>query len=109
MYSLVACQTGKADMAYPFFMKSAKADLTPGGKEWAGLIYIGGTHPASEGGAWIVAINGFAGIGIKDGKLVCEPNLPSRWNGMKLRFKYMNKLYRIEIDKNGGKISERRK
>ena len=95
MYSLVACQTGKADVAYPFFMKSAKADLTPGGKEWAGLIYIGGTHPASEGGAWIVAVNGFAGISIKDGKLVCEPNMPKHWNGMKFNLKFMDKNYQI--------------
>ena len=106
MYSLVACQTGKADIAYPFFMKSAKADLTPGGKEWAGLIYIGGTHPASEGGAWIVAINGFAGISIKDGKLVCEPNMPKHWNGMSFKLKFMDKLYKVKIDKNNGKVEE---
>ena len=106
MYSLVACQTGKADVAYPFFMKSAKADLTPGGKEWAGLIYIGGTHPASEGGAWIVAINGFAGISIKHGKLVCEPNMPKHWNGMNFKLKFMDKIYKITIDKNNGKVEE---
>lgn len=106
MYSLVACQTGKADIAYPFFMKSAKADLTPGGKEWAGLIYIGGTHPASEGGAWIVAINGFAGISIKDGKLVCEPNIPKHWNGMSFKLKFMDKFYKVTIDKNNGKVEE---
>ena len=106
MYSLVACQTGKAEVAYPFFMKSAKADLTPGGKEWAGLIYIGGTHPASEGGAWIVAINGFAGISIKDGKLVCQPNMPKHWNGMKFKLKFMDKNYQVTIDKNGGRIEE---
>ena len=106
MYSLVACQTGKADMAYPFFMKSAKADLTPGGKEWAGLIYIGGTHPASEGGAWIVAIKGFAGISIKDGKLVCEPNLPQNWTGMRFKLKFMDKLYKITIDGKNGKVEE---
>jgi len=106
MYSLVACQTGKTDKAYPFFMKSAKADLTPGGKEWAGLIYIGGTHPASEGGAWIVAINGFAGISIKDGKLVCEPNLPEHWKGMSFKLKFMDKLYKITIDKDNGKVEE---
>ena len=106
MYSLVACQTGKAEVAYPFFMKSAKADLTPGGKEWAGLIYIGGTHPASEGGAWIVAINGFAGISIKDGKLLCEPNMPKHWKGMSFKLKFMDKMYKVTIDKNNGRIEE---
>lgn len=106
MYSLVACRTGKTDKAYPFFMKSAKADLTPGGKEWAGLIYIGGTHPASEGGAWIVAINGFAGISIKNGKLICEPNLPERWKGMSFKLKFMDKLYKVTIKGNNANIKE---
>ena len=52
------CYTDNPEIAYPMFMKSAKADLVKGGKEWAGLIYIGGTHPASAGGAWIAAVKG---------------------------------------------------
>lgn len=100
MYSLLACFTKKPDLAYPLFMKSAKTDLTPGGKEWLGLVYIGGTHPASQGGAWIVAIKGFAGVSIKDGKIVCEPNLPKSWKGMKFKFMYMDKLYRITVRDN---------
>ena len=106
MYSLVACYTGNPDKAYPFFLKSAKADLITGGKEWLGLTYIGGTHPASEGGAWIVAINGFAGISIKDDKLVCEPNLPTAWKCMKFKFKFMDKVYKITIEENNGRIEE---
>ena len=106
MYSLLACFTKNPDLAYPLFMKSAKTDLTPGGKEWLGLIYIGGTHPASEGGAWIVAIKGFAGISIKDGKLVCEPNLPENWNSMSFKLKFKDKFYKITVDKSSGKVEE---
>ena len=106
MYSLLACQIGIAEIAYPFFMKSVGVDLKPGGKEWAGLIYIGGTHPASEGGAWIVAVKGFAGIGIENGKLVCNPCLPEKWKGMKFKLMFMDKLYQIEINKNEGIIKE---
>ena len=85
-------------------MKSAKADLLPGGKEWAGLIYIGGTHPASEGGAWIVAVNGFAGISIKDGRLICNPNLPTNWNGMHFKLMFKGEVYQIDIENNHGKV-----
>lgn len=106
MYSLLACFTNNPDLAYPLFMKSAKTDLTPGGKEWLGLIYIGGTHPASEGGAWIVAIKGFAGISIKDGSLVCEPNLPKHWNSMSFKLKFKDKFYKITVDKSSGKVEE---
>ena len=87
-------------------MKSAKADLLPGGKEWAGLIYIGGTHPASEGGAWIVAINGFAGISIKEGKLICNPNLPENWQGMHFKIKYKGEFYQIDIEKGRAEVTK---
>ncbi len=106
MYSLLACQIGNAEIAYPLFMKSAGVDLRTGGKEWMGLIYIGGTHPASEGGAWIVAVKGFAGIGIENGKLTCNPCLPEKWQGMKFKLMFMDKLYQVEVNKNGGNITE---
>ena len=106
MYSLLACKNNNSKVAYPFFVKSASADLTPGGKEWAGLIYIGGTHPASEGGAWIVAVNGFAGIYEKDGKLACSPCLPEEWNSMKFKYKHKGKNYLVTVTKDGGSIDE---
>lgn len=106
MYSLLACYTEASDLAYPFFIKSACADLNPGGKEWAGLIYIGGTHPASSGGSWIVAIKGFAGIEVKDDTLVCNPHLPSNWNGMSFKIQFKGKLYEVNITKDSQKITE---
>ena len=98
MYSLLSCKTGDAEFAYPFFMKSAEADLHSGGKEWAGLIYIGGTHPASEGGAWMVAVFGFAGLEIKDDEIVCNPHLPKTWKSIKFKISYKGSVYKIEIN-----------
>ena len=98
MYSMLSCKTGDAEFAYPFFMKSAEADLHSGGKEWAGLVYIGGTHPASEGGAWMVAVFGFAGLEIKDGEIICNPHLPNQWKSMKFKINYKGSIYKIEIN-----------
>lgn len=106
MYSLLACRCNMKEKAYPLFMKSATADLAGGGKEWAGLIYIGGTHPASEGGAYMVAIEGFAGVKCKDNKLVVNPNLPDVWKSMKFKIKYCGKKYKITIDGNKATIAE---
>ena len=86
------------------FMKSAKADLTKGGKEWAGSIYIGGTHPASAGGAWIAAVKGFAGISEENGQIVCRPNLPEKWNGMSFKLIYKGRLCSVEIQDGNGTI-----
>ncbi len=107
MYALSACYIGRVEYAYPLFLKSASSDLRPGGKEWAGLVYIGGTHPAAEGGAWIVATKGFAGLHIKkDGQLGLSPKLPSHWQSMKLNLLYRGKNYRVEITQQGGTITE---
>ena len=106
MYSLLSCYIGNPDDAYPLFMKSANADLLPAGKEWIGLIYIGGTHPAAQGGAWIVMVKGFAGISAKDGKLTAEPKLPKGWKELRFKMMYQGKLYQIIARQDGAEIKE---
>ena len=76
MYALTACRIGRLDRAWELFLRSASIDLTGGGKQWAGEIYIGGTHPASNGGAWSIAVLGFAGLRVRDGVLTLQPRLP---------------------------------
>lgn len=98
MYSLLACRCNMKEKAYPFFIKSASADLVGGGKEWAGLVYIGGTHPASEGGAYMVAIRGFAGVDCSNGEITVNPNLPDNWKSMKFKIKHCGKKYKIFIE-----------
>lgn len=83
MYAMLACKCSMPDRAYPFFMNSASADLRDGGKEWAGLIYIGGTHPAASGGAYMTAVEGFGGITVKDGVIHGKPSLPEGWKKMR--------------------------
>lgn len=58
-YALTACRIGEKEGAYKSFLDSAEIDLRGGGKQWAGDIYIGGTHPAASGGAWLTAVYGF--------------------------------------------------
>jgi len=106
MYSLLSCYTGNPDNAYPLFMKSAQADLLPAGKEWIGLIYIGGTHPAAQGGAWIVAVNGFAGIHIENGKLTANPKLPKGWKKLRFKLMYQGKPYQVIARREGAEITE---
>ncbi len=106
MYSMLACKIGEPDRAYPFFIKSASADIKGGGKEWAGLVYIGGTHPAAAGAAYMTAIEGFAGVRIKNGKLTVNPSLPKSIKGMRFKIFHMGKEYEIEIKGNLAQINE---
>lgn len=84
MYALTACRIGKLDRAWELFLKTASIDLEGGGKQWAGEIYIGGTHPASNGGAWMIAALGFAGLRVRGGRLTLHPRLPRQIS--RLRF-----------------------
>lgn len=97
MYAWLACICGMPQKAYPFFMKSAMADLKGGGKQWAGLVYIGGSHPAASGGAYMNAIHGFAGVSFENGKIKVNPSLPPNWKRMKFTLCYQSKKYAIDI------------
>lgn len=106
MYALVSCYTDQGDLAYPLFMKSAQIDLLPPGKEWLGLVYIGGTHPASAGGAWIVAIKGFAGLRMNGDSLHCNPALPEKWKQIRFRIIFRGELYEISVTHENAEIKK---
>ncbi len=97
MYALTACLIGRPEAAYPLFMKSARADLQGGGKEWAGLVYIGGTHPAAAGGAYMTLLNGFLGLSPADGNLTPNPRLPAHWKRVKLQIHSHGKWHTIDV------------
>jgi len=86
MYGLLACQIKQPEWAYPFFLKSATIDLTGESKQYAGSIYIGGTHPAANGGAYLTAIHGFAGLKYTEKGIRLKPVLPSKIKSIKFKF-----------------------
>lgn len=75
-YALTACRVGERGGAWQAFLDSAEIDLKGGGKTWAGEVYIGGTHPAASGGAWLTAVFGFAGLRYGSGGAEVAPFLP---------------------------------
>lgn len=83
MYALAACRFGRADLAWQHFVNTASIDLCGGGKHWAGEIYIGGTHPAANGGAWMIAVLGFAGLKEENGEISLKPCLPAQITSMR--------------------------
>lgn len=106
MYALTACRVGQLDRAWELFMKSASIDIVGSSKQWAGEIYIGGTHPASNGGAWMIAVQGFAGLRIQDSKLELHPNLPKQITRLRFPVTVGNTRYRITITQDGYTIEQ---
>ncbi len=87
-YSLIASEIGKVDWAYKYFMKTAIIDLTGEGKQYVGPLYIGGTHPAGNGGAWMAAVFGLCGIRGAGDTLIIQPHLPAHWKKVRLSLVY---------------------
>jgi hypothetical glycosyl hydrolase len=76
-HSILANDIGEFDLAYSLFKKACEVDLGP-------LMNTSddGIHAASIGGIWKVAVFGFAGLRLKDGKLCINPKLPKLWRQM---------------------------
>jgi len=96
-YSLIAAQIGKIDWAYKYFMKTATIDLTGDGKEYVGTLYIGGTHPAGNGGAWMSAVFGLCGIHVSDEGISVNPRLPAHWTQVRLSMLFHGQRLRFTL------------
>ena len=105
MYALTACLTDNPDYAYPLFMKSATVDLTGESKHYAGDVYIGGTHPAASGGAYMTVVHGFAGCTFSD-QVSCIPLLPKSITSIRFKAHHLGKTYEICVKKDTFDIKE---
>jgi len=104
MYSILAARLGKTEYAYKYFMKTATIDLEGKYKQYVGTLYIGGTHPAANGGTWLAALFGFAGLELNNNIPLVQPKLPKKWKRMKFNIQVKGKRFTIEITKNRVKV-----
>lgn len=98
MYSIAASAIGYSEIAYEMFIKSASIDLGLNQKMYAGGIYIGGTHPASNAGAYLSLVYGMAGLKFNNDSFTLSPNLPKQIKGLSFKLNFRNKIYTIKID-----------
>lgn len=108
-YAIVAANIGFTDWAYKYFMKTATVDLNGSTRQYLGSLYIGGTHPAANGGSWNTAIYGFAGVSYKDGILDISPNIPNKWQSLSFKLLWQCVRLTVVIGKNGVKVSADKK
>ena len=96
-YALVAAEFGKLDFAYEYFLKTAKIDLEAKYKVYVGTIFIGGSHPAANGGAWMTAVLGFGGVQAGERHLAINPRLCRKWRGLQFNLSHRGDAFRVGI------------
>jgi nigerose phosphorylase len=99
-YAMVAAEFGKLDFAYKYFLKTAKIDLEAKYKVFVGNVFMGGTHPAANGGAWMAAIFGFGGLRASDKRVSINPRLYRKWKGLHFHLAYRGDHFRLDLTKN---------
>ena len=104
IYAIVASDIGKADWAYQYFLNTATIDLTGDYKRFVGDLYIGGTHPAANGGAWMAAVLGFGGLDCDGEVATIKPALPAHWQALSFSIRIKNQGFKVAISKSQVKI-----
>src|SRR5208282_6257557 len=98
-YAMVAADIGKLDSAYRYFLTTAKIDLEARYKVYVGTIFMGGSHPAANGGAWMTAVLGFGGVNADAKNVVVNPHLYKTWNRLQFAMVYKGDRFSMEITK----------
>jgi kojibiose phosphorylase len=96
-YALVAAEFGNLDVAYDYFLRTAKIDLEAKYKVYVGTIFNGGSHPAANGGAWMTAVLGFGGVADDGKRLSIRPRLPARWKLLEFPLTSRGGIVRVAI------------
>lgn len=76
MHAILGARLGDLESAYALMKKSAHLDIIGGDKLFAGGVYIGGTHPAANAGAYLSLIYGLIGLHKENGTICLDPKLP---------------------------------
>ncbi|HCE43292.1 MAG TPA: hypothetical protein DET40_07070 [Lentisphaeria bacterium] len=99
-HGVITARLGLLDDAYRYFKESAYLDITD-----LQLNTISGLHFANFGGTWQIAVMGFGGVHLENGRLVISPNLPKAWKKMSFRLACKGALLRICISKKSTEVT----
>jgi trehalose/maltose hydrolase-like predicted phosphorylase len=104
-YSIAAARIHETDAAYRYFMKTATIDITGDSKQYVGDLYIGGTHPAANGGAWLACVKGLCGVSVDGARLMVNPALPANWKTVKLTVKIRGRAVKLDVSPDSVRFS----
>ena len=93
MHALVAARLGEDETALRYFQETAAIDLAD-----TCAAIAGGVHVAAQGGIWMTAVFGFAGLALQAQSLAFAPRLPAGWRSLTFRVAWRGRRLKIGID-----------
>jgi kojibiose phosphorylase len=96
-YAMVAAEIGNLEFAYKYFLKTAKIDIEAKYKVYVGTVFMGGSHPAANGGAWMTAVFGFGGLAASEKLVSINPRLYKTWKKLQFNLAYKGDRFNITI------------
>ncbi|WP_426029673.1 glycoside hydrolase family 65 protein [Caulobacter sp. DWP3-1-3b2] len=94
LHGLVAARLGQLDKALSYLLQSSAIDLGD-----THVAIAGGIHTAAQGGVWMIAVLGLAGLSLRDDGLSLEPRLPDAWLSLTFPVQWRGRQVRIKIDR----------
>ena len=91
--SVAAAELGYDDLAYRYFMRTARMDLDDVNRNTAH-----GVHMAAMAGSWVSLVYGFAGLRDHGGRIRFAPRLPAAWSRMQLQLNIRGSLLRVTLE-----------
>ena len=104
-YAMVAAEFGNLEYAYKYFLKTARIDLEAKYKVYVGSVFMGGSHPAANGGAWMTAVLGFGGVHADEKRVAVSPRLCGEWKRLQFYLAYKGDGFRMDITKTSVSIA----
>ncbi|MDE2183687.1 MAG: glycoside hydrolase family 65 protein [Alphaproteobacteria bacterium] len=104
-YAMLAAEFGNLDVAYRYFMKTAKIDLEARYNIYVGTTFTGGSHPAANGGAWMAAVFGFGGVSADETHVAIAPRLYRNWKSLRFNLAYKGDSFTVTVAQDAVEIT----
>jgi maltose phosphorylase len=92
IHSILASSLGYEDLAYKFYLRTARLDLDDYNHDTDD-----GLHITSMAGTWMSVVEGFGGVRVKQGVLQLNPSLPKQWQGYSFRITFRGALLKVAV------------
>jgi trehalose/maltose hydrolase-like predicted phosphorylase len=93
LHGLVAARLGDVEMALDYFHRTAAIDLAD-----TKVAIGGGIHIAAQGGLWMMAVFGFAGLSLRSDGLAVAPHLPASWSSLSFSVQWRGRRLSVRVD-----------